>query len=75
MQSIKFSIGDHKRYYISEYQHLKIDLPSIGEQIAIANVIEDIEKEIDLIERQLHKQTLLKQAMMQELLTGRIRLI
>ena len=75
MQSTKFSIGDHKRYYISEYQHLKISLPKIDEQAAIADVIEDIEIEIDLRVKQLNKQILLKQAMMKELLTGRIRLI
>ena len=75
MQSTKFSIGDHKRYYISEYQHLKISLPKIDLQAAIADVIEDIEIEIDLRVKQLNKQILLKQAMMKELLTGRIRLI
>jgi restriction endonuclease S subunit len=44
-------------------------------QAAIADVIEDIEIEIDLRVKQLNKQILLKQAMMKELLTGRIRLI
>lgn len=48
---------------------------SFDEQAAIADVIEDIEIEIDLHIKQLNKQILLKQAMMQELLTGRIRLI
>lgn len=48
---------------------------SFDEQAAIADVIEDIEIEIDLHVKQLNKQILLKQAMMQELLTGRIRLI
>lgn len=38
MQAIKFSLGDHKRYYISEYQHLEIDVPSPKEQTAIAAV-------------------------------------
>lgn len=48
---------------------------SFDEQAAIADVIEDIEIEIDLHIKQLNKQILLKQATMQELLTGRIRLI
>lgn len=48
---------------------------SFDEQAAIADVIEDIEVEIDLHIKQLNKQILLKQAMMQELLTGRIRLV
>ncbi len=48
---------------------------SFDEQAAIADVIEDIEIEIDLHIKQLNKQILLKQATMQELLTGRIRLV
>jgi len=48
---------------------------SSDEQVAIADLIEDIEIEIDLHVKQLNKQILLKQAMMQELLTGRIRLV
>ena len=41
----------------------------------ITSVLDDIESDIDMLELQLYKQVLLKQAMMQELLTGRIRLI
>ena len=54
---------------------LPVMLPIIDEQVAIAGVLNDYHLEIDLMEKRLHKQTFLKQAMMQELLTGRIRLI
>lgn len=47
----------------------------LDEQESIADVIEDIEIEIDMLGKNLQKQVLLKQAMMQELLTGRIRLV
>jgi type I restriction enzyme S subunit len=53
-----------------------IALPSIAEeQIAIANVLSDMDKEIDALEQRLNKTQQLKQGMMQELLTGRTRLI
>jgi type I restriction enzyme S subunit len=53
-----------------------IALPSIvEEQTAIANVLSDMDKEIDTLEQRLNKTQQLKQGMMQELLTGRTRLI
>ncbi|MCB0291144.1 MAG: restriction endonuclease subunit S, partial [Calditrichaeota bacterium] len=45
------------------------------EQTAIAAILADMDLEIDAIETQLAKTRQLKQGMMQELLTGRIRLI
>ena len=75
MQILKFIIGDHKRYWISEYSRLKINLPSIEEQNAIAQVLSDMDNEIEALEEKLEKYKSIKQGMMQELLTGRIRLI
>jgi type I restriction enzyme S subunit len=45
------------------------------EQIAIAAVLSDMDAEIAAIEERLAKARALKQGMMQELLTGRIRLV
>lgn len=45
------------------------------EQIAIANILSDMDKEIQLVELELMKLKAIKQGMMQELLTGRIRLL
>jgi type I restriction enzyme, S subunit len=45
------------------------------EQIAIANILSDMDTEITSLEQQLDKTRNLKQGMIQELLTGRIRLI
>ena len=53
-----------------------IDLPDNGdEQVAIASVLSDIDEEIELLEQKLAKYRQLKQGMMQQLLTGRIRLV
>lgn len=48
--------------------------PTIAEQTAIAAVLSDIDAEIAALTAQADKTRLLKQAMMQDLLTGRVRL-
>lgn len=47
----------------------------IEEQKAIAQVLSDMDNEIEALEEKLEKVKTIKQGMMQELLTGRIRLI
>ncbi|WP_201766883.1 restriction endonuclease subunit S [Rhodopirellula europaea] len=49
--------------------------PTIDEQAAIAEVLSDMDAEIAAFERRREKTSMLKQGMMQELLTGRTRLI
>ncbi len=46
-----------------------------GEQIAIATILSDMDAELAALEKQRDKTRALKQGMMQELLTGRIRLV
>ena len=75
MQSIEFKLGDHKRYWISEYQHLPIKFPDAKEQTAMAEVLTDMDAELAALEQRRAKTRALKQGMMQELLTGRIRLM
>jgi len=75
MQLIHFPFGDHKRYYISEYQNIELPAPDYEEQEAIAAVLSDMDAEIASLEARRDKTKLLKQGMMQELLTGRIRLL
>ena len=62
---------------ISKTNIAKLDLPvpSIPEQTAIAAILSDMDAEIAALEQRLAKARQLKQGMMQELLTGRIRLI
>jgi type I restriction enzyme S subunit len=75
MRLIQFPLGEHKRYYISEFQHIEIPTPEPDEQIAIAEALSDMDAEIAALEQRLVKTRVLKQGMMQELLTGKTRLI
>jgi len=52
-----------------------IRLPSLAEQTAIATVLSDMDTEIGSLESKLAKAREIKQGMMQELLTGKIRLV
>ena len=52
----------------------KVALPLTEEQTAIATVLSDMDKEIQALEQRLTKTRDLKQGMMQQLLTGKIRL-
>ena len=64
------------RYNLSKgrFLALQICLPPLPEQIAIAAVLADIDAEIDALEQRRDKTRAIKQGMMQQLLTGRIRL-
>jgi Restriction endonuclease S subunits len=54
---------------------VEVSLPPLAEQQAIATVLSDMDAEIDALEKKREKTKLIKQGMMQELLTGRIRLV
>ena len=53
---------------------LDIIVPEFAEQKAIAQVLSDMDSEIEQLEKKLAKYQQIKQGMMRELLTGRIRL-
>jgi type I restriction enzyme S subunit len=59
----------------SHVSKVSIVLPRLLEQSAIATVLSDMDAEIAALENKLTKARQLKTGMMQELLTGRIRLI
>ncbi|MEA5097907.1 MAG: restriction endonuclease subunit S [Burkholderiaceae bacterium] len=65
------------RYNIAKSAFMKLDitLPCEAEQTAIVTVLGDMDAEISRLEARRNKTRDLKQGMMQELLTGRIRLI
>jgi type I restriction enzyme S subunit len=50
-------------------------VPSVEEQTAIATVLSDMDAEIEALEARREKTRRVKQGMMQELLTGRTRLV
>lgn len=53
---------------------IKIIMPLIKEQTAIATILSDMDNELQALTQKLEKARALKQGMMQQLLTGRIRL-
>ncbi len=72
---ICFPLGDHKRYYISEYQNIELFVPDVNEQRVLVSVVSDMDAEIAALEQRRDKARAVKQGMMQQLLTGRVRLI
>ena len=54
---------------------LVLPIPSVPEQTAIATVLSDMDTELAALQAQITKARHIKQGMMQELLTGRIRLL
>lgn len=61
-------------YTINSARKTIIPVPSVPEQTAIANVLSSMDKEIETLNTNLEKYRNLKTAMMQQLLTGKIRL-
>jgi type I restriction enzyme S subunit len=58
-----------------DVEGIECALPAIEEQTAIATVLSDMDAELAALEARRDKTHSLKQGMMQELLTGRIRLV
>ena len=75
MQLSNFQVGEHKRHWISEFQKIEIKVPSELEQNAITAALLDIDAELLALVSRREKTLSIKQGMMQELLTGRTRLI
>jgi type I restriction enzyme S subunit len=53
---------------------IELSLPPLDEQTAIAEVLSDMDAELAALTQRRDKTRALKQGMMQELLTGRVRL-
>lgn len=61
--------------YQKDFAGFAFDAPSCDEQGAIATVLSDIDAEIAALETRRDKTRAIKQGMMQQLLTGRVRLV
>lgn len=68
----KSSVDSVRREMIAD---MKMLLPTKKEQTAIATILSDMDKEIQALEQRLSKTRQIKQGMMQELLTGKTRLV
>jgi type I restriction enzyme S subunit len=83
---ISYMLNSVTKFYVSRnlanpklmndpMKNIEISIPDIDEQFRISSIIFDFEKEINLLEKKLAKTKLIKQGMMQNLLTGKIRLV
>ena len=74
------SLYDGLRSYLAQQQserrsRFTIAVPASAEQTAIAEVLSDMDAELAALEQRRDKTRALKQGMMQELLTGKTRLV
>ena len=68
----KSSVDSVRREMIADMQ---ITIPSKPEQTAIATILSDMDAEIQALQQRLEKTKDIKQGMMQQLLTGKVRLL
>ncbi|MFV0230373.1 restriction endonuclease subunit S [Empedobacter falsenii] len=74
--SIEVSAGNTPYIKMDTITEMKIAYPkSLSEQERIATILSDMDAELESLENQLAKARQIKQGMMQELLTGRTRLV
>ena len=59
----------------SVIENIDVIIPELREQAAIASILSDMDNEIEALEQKLEKTRQVKQGMMQQLLTGKIRLV
>lgn len=67
-------VGAQHNLTVADVRKLEIKLPGKAEREAIISVLVDMDDEIGLLENKLHKYKKMKQGMMEELLTGKVRL-
>lgn len=69
IRSINFPIGNHKRYYISEFQDIDVVVPPWKEQQKISEILSVIDSEIQKTEEIISQTEKLKNGLMQDLFT------
>ncbi|MGL6587711.1 restriction endonuclease subunit S [Aeromonas hydrophila] len=76
LKSVQEQVGGttHKRISRGALGQLLMPYPSLDEQTAIATILSDMDNELQALTQKLEKARALKQGMMQQLLTGKIRL-
>lgn len=75
MQLLDFSVGGHQRHWISIYSRLVIPFPDSEEQQKIATVLSTADQEISALQQKLDALKQEKKALMQQLLTGKRRVL
>lgn len=67
--------GSHQNLILDDIRKIEIVFPPKLEQTRIATILSDMDAEITAIETKLEKYKKVKLGMMQNLLTGKIRLV
>jgi type I restriction enzyme S subunit len=88
VEFLYYLIENNKQYLLSkagitatniiskkEFAEITFSIPPLPEQTRIATILSDMDAEIEALEKKLAKYRQIKQGMMQELLTGKTRLI
>lgn len=73
LKSSTIGIRDGKQIPYKDFKLIKMPLPSLEEQAEIAAILERIDNRINFNKNVLQKQLTLKQGLMQQLLTGKVR--
>ena len=73
LQNIDYIVGGHERHWISVFSQMTVDVPSYEAQQEIGQIIQCINSEIDLLQKDLDQEKQKKKALMQLLLTGIVR--
>ena len=68
-------VGAQHNLTVADVRKLEIRLPEKTEREAIIGVLADMDDEISLLVEKLHKYEKVKKGMMEELLTGKVRLM
>jgi len=66
--------GAQPNLFLKQIERLKCPKPPLTEQLAIANVLSDLDRLLSVLDQLITKKLQVKQAAMQELLTGKRRL-
>ncbi|GAA7699322.1 hypothetical protein HpBT0082_00910 [Helicobacter pylori] len=72
---LKHQVTDHKRYWIDEFSNFEILLPPLNEQIAIADILSGLDKEIASLKNKKRQFENIKKALNHDLMSAKIRVL
>ena len=73
LQNIDYIVGGHERHWISVFSQMTVDVPPYEVQQKIGQIIQCVNDEIDLLQKDLDQEKQKKKALMQLLLSGIVR--
>ncbi len=75
LRALNYQTSDHKRHWISVFHSMEMLMPPLKEQEAIAEALTVMDDELEALTEQVSKLRMVKEGMMQDLLTGKVRLV